>query len=142
MSYLHYSPRKLETGNCNTTTISKNFCQTMFNVCYWIVPRAPRKLQHNCSATLGRLRNLTPSKLNKPFFSRVGCLVPCLCVIYCTVQTVRKVDGASNFAFVQLFEQEPGLKIHSDYAWRDKVDLVWVRISHGMMEHDRYIFAD
>jgi len=98
------------------------------------------KLQHNCFATLGRLRNLTPRKLNKPFFSRVGCLVSSLCVIYCIVQTVWKVDEASNSAFVQLIELEPGLNIHSDYAWRDKVDLVWERISHEMKERGRYIF--
>lgn len=131
-----------ETGNCNTTTMSKNFCQTVSNVWNWIVPGTLSKLQHNCSGTLGKLSNLTPRKLNKPFFSRVGRLVSCLCVIYCIVQTVRKIDEASNSAFVQLVEQEPGLKIHSDYAWWDKVDLVWQRISHQMKEHGGYIFSD
>lgn len=86
------------------------------------VTHATSKLQHKCSATLGRLRNLTPKKPNKPLFSRVGCLVSGLCVIYCVVQAVQKVDEASNFAFVKLIEPEPGLKIHSDYAWRDNVD--------------------
>jgi hypothetical protein len=131
-----------ETGNCNTTTISQNFCQTVLNMWNWIVPHTTSKLQHNCSATLGRLRNFTPRKLNKPFFSRVGCLVSCLSVIYGVVQTVRKVDEASNSAFVQLIEPEPGLKIHSDYAWSDKVDLVWERILHKMKERGSYIFCD
>ena len=90
-----------EGGNHNTTEISKNFYQTILNMWNWIVPFIPSKLQHNCGATLGRLRNLTPRKLNKPVFSRVYCLVSCLCVIYCIVQMVQKVDETANSAFVQ-----------------------------------------
>jgi hypothetical protein len=43
----------------------------------------------------------------------------------------RKVDEASNFAFVQLNEKDPSIydKSHPDYARRDKGDLVWEKIN-------------
>jgi hypothetical protein len=41
----------------------------------------------------------------------------------------RKADEASNFAFVQLIEQEIGIydERHPDYARQDKIDLAWER---------------
>jgi hypothetical protein len=41
-------------------------------------------------------------------------------------------DEATNFVFVQLIEQEPGIydKRHSDSVRQDKIDLAWERISH------------
>jgi hypothetical protein len=43
-------------------------------------------------------------------------------VIHLFVKMARKVDGASNFVFVQLTEQEPSIyhKSHADYARLDK----------------------
>jgi hypothetical protein len=48
----------------------------------------------------------------------------------------RKVDEATNFVFVQLIGQEPGIcdKCHPDYARRNKIDLAWERISHEVKE--------
>jgi hypothetical protein len=48
----------------------------------------------------------------------------------------RKFDGAANFVFVQLIEQEPGMydKRHADYSRQDKTDLAWERISREMKE--------
>jgi hypothetical protein len=56
----------------------------------------------------------------------------------------RKVDEAANFVFVQLIEQESGVydKSHPDYSRRDKIDLVWERISHEMKESGMYIFSN
>jgi hypothetical protein len=56
----------------------------------------------------------------------------------------RKVDEATNFAFVQLIEQEPSLydKSHPDYARRDKMDLAWGRIAREMSESGMYIFPN
>jgi len=53
----------------------------------------------------------------------------------------QKVHEATNFAFVHLTEQEPGLceKSHPDYAWRDKVDLAWERISHDIRERGIFL---
>jgi hypothetical protein len=54
----------------------------------------------------------------------------------------RKVDGAANFVFVQLIEQEPGIydKCHPDYARRDKIDFAWEIISHEMNECGMYVY--
>jgi hypothetical protein len=51
-----------------------------------------------------------------------------------------KADEATNFVFVQLIEQHPGIyaKRHPDYARRDKIDLAWKRISHEMKESGVY----
>jgi hypothetical protein len=55
----------------------------------------------------------------------------------------RKVDEASNFVFVQLIEQEPGIydKCHPDYTRRDKRDSAWKRISREMNESGMYIYV-
>jgi hypothetical protein len=57
------------------------------------------------------------------------------------VEMARKVDEVSNFAFVKLIEQEPGLydKRHPDYGRRDKMDLVWEGIAREMKESGTYI---
>jgi hypothetical protein len=49
---------------------------------------------------------------------------------------IGMADEASNFAFMQLIEQEPSIydKSHPDYARRDKVDLAWEIFSHKMNE--------
>jgi hypothetical protein len=41
----------------------------------------------------------------------------------------RKADKAANFVLVQLTEQEPGIY---DKIKRDKIDLIWEKISHEM----------
>ena len=53
----------------------------------------------------------------------------------------RKVDEVTNFAFVKLIEQEPGLydKSHPDYGRREKMDLVWEGIAREMKESGTYI---
>jgi hypothetical protein len=45
---------------------------------------------------------------------------------------VRKADETSNFVFVKLIGQEPGIddKLSADYARQDKIDFAWERISH------------
>jgi hypothetical protein len=57
-------------------------------------------------------------------------------VIHLFVKMVRKVDEASNFVFVQLIGQEPGIydKCHPVCARQDKIDLAWERISHETKE--------
>jgi hypothetical protein len=52
-------------------------------------------------------------------------------VIHLFVKVAQKFAEASNFVFVKLIEQEPGIydKRHSDYARRDNVDLAWEGIS-------------
>jgi hypothetical protein len=47
-------------------------------------------------------------------------------VIHLFLEMARKDDEATNFGFVQLIEQEPGMydKRHPDYARRDKIDLI------------------
>jgi hypothetical protein len=54
----------------------------------------------------------------------------------------RKVDEATNFAFVKLIEKEPGLydKRHPDHARRDKMDLAWGSISREMNESGMYTY--
>jgi hypothetical protein len=44
---------------------------------------------------------------------------------------------------VQLIEQEPGIydERHADYVRRDKIDLVWERISHEMKESGVCVYA-
>jgi hypothetical protein len=44
----------------------------------------------------------------------------------------RKVDEGTNFVFVQLIEQEPGIydKRHPDHARQNKLYLACERISH------------
>jgi len=44
----------------------------------------------------------------------------------------QKVDEATHFAFVQFTEQKQGLydHRHPHFAQREKVDLVWEKISH------------
>jgi hypothetical protein len=56
----------------------------------------------------------------------------------------RKVDEATNIAFVQLTEQQPGLydKSHPDYGRTDKVDLACDGISHEMKDPGMHIFSD
>jgi hypothetical protein len=49
-------------------------------------------------------------------------------MIHLFVKVARKVDEATNFVFVQLTDQEPGIydkrhSEHSDYARRNKIDL-------------------
>jgi hypothetical protein len=55
-------------------------------------------------------------------------------VVHLFFNMARKIDGAANFVFVQLIEQEPGIydKRHPDYARRDEIDLAWERISYEM----------
>lgn len=54
----------------------------------------------------------------------------------------RKVDEVTNFTFVKLIEQEPGLydKGHPDYGRREKMDLVWEGIACEMKESGMYIY--
>ena len=51
---------------------SRNFCQTELNTWNWIVSRTLSKLQCNCQAIQGRLRNFAPRKLKMWVFSRVA----------------------------------------------------------------------
>jgi hypothetical protein len=131
------------TCNCNATSTSKNFWPAELNTCNWIVPLTQSTLHLHCNATRGNLSNLAPRQLNVPVFSRValhtGCLVPCMCHISRVIfrfQTARNVEKATNTAFVQLTEQEPGLydKSHPDYGRRDRVYLVWEGISCEMKD--------
>jgi hypothetical protein len=48
----------------------------------------------------------------------------------------QKVHEATDFAFIQLTDQEPSLyeKSHPDYTSRDKVDLARERVSHDKRE--------
>jgi hypothetical protein len=48
----------------------------------------------------------------------------------------RKIDEATNFVFVQLIGQEPGLydRCHPYYARQDKIDLAWERIPQERKE--------
>jgi hypothetical protein len=48
----------------------------------------------------------------------------------------QKVDKASNFVFVLLIEQEPGIygKCHTDYARWNEIDLTWEKVSHELKE--------
>jgi hypothetical protein len=54
---------------------------------------------------------------------------------------VWKVDEATNFVFVQLIEQEPGIydKCHADYTRWNKIDLAGERISHEMKESGSWL---
>jgi hypothetical protein len=53
----------------------------------------------------------------------------------------QKVDGAANFVFVQLIEQEPGIfdKCYADCGRRNKIDLAWERISHERKESGSWL---
>jgi hypothetical protein len=50
---------------------------------------------------------------------------------------------ATNFVFVQLIAQEPGIydKRHPHYARRDKIDLAWERISHEVKEPGMCVYV-
>jgi hypothetical protein len=56
----------------------------------------------------------------------------------------RKVDEATNIAFVQLAEQKPGFydKSHPDYGRRDKMYSAWEGISREMKDPGMQIFSD
>jgi hypothetical protein len=56
----------------------------------------------------------------------------------------RNFDEATTIAFVELFEQEPGLydKSHPDCGRTDQVDLAWEGISCEMKDPGMHIFSD
>jgi hypothetical protein len=47
--------------------------------------------------------------------------------IHLFLKMARKVDGAANFVFVRLIEQEPGIydERRPDYAEQGKIDFDW-----------------